>query len=106
MLQFVFLRVKASVAAVKMDSSTSGDVVLCDVLVDEDDMASTGLTLEGMALGSWEEVLRAGPPSFGFGEGGGVGGAFTLLADVLDDDVWALWMERKFSRPLELGRRN
>jgi len=49
MLQFVFLRVKDSVAAVKIESSISGIEV---VDVREDDMASTPEVVEGIALGS------------------------------------------------------
>jgi len=91
---------------VKMESSICGDDALCDDDVVEDDIAFTGFVLEGMALGSWEEVLRAGPSSIGFGEGGGVGGALCTPAEALGDDMWAPWTEMKFWRPLELGRRN
>lgn len=54
--QFVFFRVKASVAAVNIESSCCGSEV----------------ELEGMALGSWDDVLSAGPSPVP-GEGGGVG---------------------------------
>lgn len=74
MEQFVFLRVKVSVAAVKMESSilgSGGEEVVEDV-ERGCDMASAPDEAEGMALGSWDDVFSAGPESKE-GDGGGVG---------------------------------
>jgi hypothetical protein len=67
MEQFVFFWVKDSVAAVKMESSVFGRPADRDLPI-----ASAPEEAEGMAFGSEEEVLKAGPPSL-LGEGGGVG---------------------------------
>ena len=83
--QLVFFCVKDSVAAVKMESSCMGVVALRLL-----PMASAPEDAEGMALGSEEDVLRAGPLSVPGDGGGGV-----------DLDCH---MERKLSKPLALGR--
>jgi hypothetical protein len=76
MEQFVFFRVKASVAAVNIESSCCGSEV-----------------------GFWEDVLSAGPSSVP-GEGGGVGYASCCWVWEERDSQ----TERKFSRPRTLGR--
>lgn len=81
MEQFVFFCVKDSVAAVKMESSWEG------VLEDAD----------GVAFASCEDVFEGGP-SFGPGDGGGVGYASC------PDCVFACHSARKLSKPLMLGR--
>src|SRR5690349_9508901 len=91
MEQFVFFRVNDSVAAVKIDSSWMGDVVELDVRFLP--MASAPEEAEGIALGSWEEVFRAGPSSKP-GEGGGVG-----YASWAWEDCCACHRDRKLSKP-------
>ena len=69
--QFVFFRVKASVAAVNIESSCCGS----EVELEEErslPIASKPDEAEGMAFGSWEDELSVGPSSVP-GEGGGVG---------------------------------
>lgn len=90
--QLVFFCVKDSVAAVKMESSCVGAVAPRLL-----PMASAPEDAEGIALGSEEDVLRAGPLS-GPGDGGGVGYASCPACD-LD-----CHMERKLSKPLTFGR--
>ena len=63
----MFFCVKDSVAAVKMESSCIGVVALRLL-----PMASAPEDAEGMALGSEEDVLRAGPLSVPGDGGGGV----------------------------------
>ena len=92
MEQFVFFCVKDSVAAVKMESSWMGAWASRLAF-----MASAPEEAEGMALGSEEEVFRAGPLSVP-GDGGGVGYASWPSCD-LD-----CHMERKLSKPLTFGR--
>ena len=79
----MFFCVKDSVAAVKMESSCIGVVALRLL-----PMASAPEDAEGMALGSEEDVLRAGPLSVPGDDG-------------VDLDCH---MERKLSKPLALGR--
>ena len=74
----MFLWVKDSVAAVKIESSCMG--------------------VEGMALGSEEDMFSAGPSSVP-GEGGGVG-----YASCPGDCDFDCHMERKLSKPLTFGR--
>lgn len=75
MLQLVFFLEKDSVAARKMETSWVEDAsvaVLRDWFI-----AFAPEVLDGMALGSMEDVFIAGPVSLeGGGDGGGVGYAF------------------------------
>ena len=80
MLQFVLRWEKDSVAAMKMLTSCFWVCwfwcgwVEAEVSLRDWDMASTPEVEEGMAFGSMEEVLRAGPESFSDGESEGEGG--------------------------------
>jgi hypothetical protein len=96
--QFVFFCVNVSVAAVNIESSTLGPEDEFDELLSLL-IASGPEEAEGMAFGSDDEVLRAGPPSVP-GDGGGVGYASCLLDDS------ACQTDKKFSKPLMLGARN
>lgn len=107
MEQLVFALENASVAAAKRDISVEkGDeVFFCPSGL------STPKVVEGISLGSCVDVLEAGTSSSsGFGDGGGVGGAFGSSGEMMGAlPPFPLLASpeafMKFSNPLRLGTR-